>query len=315
MINKIYISAYPFCQTSLEPLKLLKKNNLKYVVNKKKRRHTEKEIYKIIKNYNGLIADTEPLTKSVLNNGKILKIISRVGIGLNSVDLKTAKEKKITVAYTPDAPTLAVVDLTLSFILISIRNVVKHHENMRKNIWIRFAGKRLPYLNIGIIGLGRIGSRVAKALIKLGAKKIFYNDLVKKKINKNIILKSKNFIYKNCDLISFHIPLTDKTNKLISFNQLKIMKKDCILINTARGEIFDERSLMLFLKKNKSAIAVLDVFEREPYKGKLSKVKNCIVTPHIGSMSVDCRERMELEATKSIINFFNKKKLKNKIKF
>lgn len=76
-------------------------------------------------------------------------------------------------AYTPDAPTLAVVDLTLSFILLSIRNVVKHHENMRKNIWIRFAGKRLPYLNIGIVGLGRIGSRVAKALIKLGAKKYF----------------------------------------------------------------------------------------------------------------------------------------------
>jgi len=313
-MKKIYISTYPYCETSLLPIKLLKKNNIGFLINNKKRKHTEKEILNIIPKYDGLIADTEPLTRRVLDSANKLKIISRVGIGLNSVDLKTAKEKKIIVAYTPDAPTLAVVDLTLGFILFSIRNVVKHHENLRKNIWIRFAGRRLPYLNIGIIGLGRIGSRVAKALIKLGAKKIFYNDLVRKKINKNIIFKSKKFIYKNCDLISFHIPLTDKTSKLISFNQLKIMKKDCILINTARGEIFDEKSLILFLKKNNSAIAVLDVFEREPYKGKLSKLKNCIVTPHIGSMSVDCRERMELEATKSIINFFNGKKLKNKFK-
>lgn len=313
MNKKIYISTYPFCETSLRPLILLNKNKIKYVINKKKRKHTEKEIFKIISEYDGLIADTEPLTKAVLQNTDKLKIISRVGIGLNSVDLHAAKNKKIAVAYTPDAPTMAVVDLTIALIFCCLRNIIKHHENMKKNIWIRYSGQRLKYKKIGIIGLGRIGLKVSKMLLKMGAEKIFYNDLIKKKINKKIIYKSKKFIYKNCDIITFHLPLTNLTYNLFSEKDFKILKKNCIIINTARGEIINEKDLFLFLRKNQEAIAAIDVFNKEPYKGELTKLKNCILTPHIGSMSIDCREKMELEATQNIINFFKKKKIKNLI--
>jgi len=313
MNKKIYISAYPFCETSLQPINLLKKNKILYTINKKKRKHTEKEIFKILSNYDGLIADTEPLTNSVLQNTNKLKIISRVGIGLNSVDLDAAKRKKIAVAFTPDAPTMAVVDLTIGLILCCLRNIIKHHVNMKKKIWSRYAGYRLQYKKIGIIGLGRIGTKVSKMLIKMGAKKVFYNDLIKKNISKKIIYKSKKFIYKNCDIISFHVPLTKLTNSLFSERDFKIIKKNCIIINTARGEIINEKSLFKYLKKNQDAIAAIDVYDDEPYKGELTKLENCILTPHIGSMSIDCRERMELEATQNIINFFNNKKIKNLI--
>ena len=307
--KKILISTYPFCDNSDLPKLLLKKNKINYTLNPKNRRLTEKEIFKYIKDYDGLIADTEPLTKKVLKNARKLKFISRVGIGLNSVDLNYARSKKIRVAYTPDAPTDAVVELTIGLIFDCIRKISEQNTRVKKKKWIRQTGFRIPFLKFGILGFGRIGSKVAKNLSLLGAKKIYYNDLKKKKTN--FIFKSKDFIYKNCDVILLHLPLTLKTLNLINTKELNKMKHDSILINTARGEILNEDALYAALKKGKFFSVALDVFENEPYRGKLRNFDRCILTPHIGSMSNDCRKKMELEATKSIINYFNKKKISN----
>ena len=310
-MKNIYISAYPFCSTSNKPYQILNKHGFKFQINNKQRRLKESEIYKILPNFDGIIADTEPLTKKVLKKAKRLKIISRVGIGLNNINLNFAKKKKIRVAYTPDAPTLAVVELTIGLILNALRNITLCNNNLKKNVWKRYLGRRISKVKFGIIGCGRIGSKVLKMLKVMGAKEIYYNDLRTIPINSGIKFKTKNFIFKNCDIISLHLPLNSKTKNLITSNVLKKLKENIIFINTSRGEVINEDHLYNYLKKNPHAQFLLDVFKNEPYFGKLRQLNNCTLTPHIGSMSIDCRENMEIEATKSLVNFFLKKKLKN----
>ena len=310
---KILVSASPFCEHDLKPINILKKNNIHYDLNPKGRKLTENEITNIIEKYDGLIADVETLNMKVLSKAKNLKIISRVGIGVNNIDLKFAKKKKIIVSNTPDAPTPAVVELNLSLIFALIRNVVIHNTELKKGNWERLLGLRLPFLTIGILGLGRVGSSLAKKLLKIGCKKILYNDLNKKKTNSRTIFKSKDYIFKNCDLICLILPETLKTKNFLNKQIFKQMKKTSFIINTSRGELINEKDLLNFLKKKYFSGIALDVFNNEPYKGEFRKFNRCILTPHIGSHTIDCRNKMELEATKNIENFFKSKPIINKV--
>ncbi len=306
---KILISASPFCKHSKKPISLLKKNKIEFDFNPKKRKLTESEILDIIGKYDGLIADIEPLNDKVLSNGKNLKIISRVGIGVNNIDLVYAKKKGIVVANTPDAPTEAVAELNLGLILNLIRNISIHNTDIKRGKWERKFGLRLKYLNIGILGLGRVGRSLSQKLLSIGSPVIFYNDLKKKNTGKSLIYKNKNFIFKNCDVICITLPETNKTIGLLNKKIFKIMKKNSFLINTSRGDIINERDLLLMLKKDYFSGVALDVFNREPYDGDLRKFKRCIMTPHVASHTIDCRNRMELEATENLINYFNGDKI------
>lgn len=310
---KILVTASPFCENSLTPKKILMDSKIDYDLNPKKRKLKEKEIFNLIKSYDGLIADLEPLNKRVLSNAKNLKIISRVGIGVDNIDLKYAKRKKIVVANTPDAPTDAVIELNLSLIFALIRNISIHNNDIKNLKWERKYGLRIKFLKIGILGLGRIGSGLSEKLFKLGAPKIFYNDLSKKKTKKKLIYKSKNYIFRNCDVICLTLPETNKTKRLLNKKIFKKMKKDSFLINTSRGDLINESDLIKYLKIGYFSGIGLDVFNNEPYKGELIKFKRCILTPHIGSHTIDARNQMELDATKNLVNFFKKKKIINKI--
>ena len=306
---KILISATPFCENSLRPIKLLRKNNIKFDINLKKRRYTENEIKNLIKSYDGLIADVEPLTSKVLRNAKKLKVISRVGIGLNNIDLSYAKKNKINVFNTPDAPTSAVVEFNIGLIFMLIRKISILNMSIKKGKWLKLIGLRIPFIKIGILGLGRVGFSLANALVKLGVKQIYYNDLKKKITNKKIIYKSKDYIFKNCDLVSINLPETKNTKNFIDKKIFNKMKKNSFLINTSRGEIINENDLYNFLKKVFFAWVALDVFNKEPYYGKLKEFERCILTPHVASHTIDCRNKMEIEATENLIDFF--KKIKN----
>ena len=300
---KILISATPFCENSLRPIKLLRKNNIKFDINLKKRRYTENEIKNLIKSYDGLIADVEPLTSKVLRNAKKLKVISRVGIGLNNIDLSYAKKNKINVFNTPDAPTSAVVEFNIGLIFMLIRKISILNMSIKKGKWLKLIGLRIPFIKIGILGLGRVGFSLANALVKLGVKQIYYNDLKKKITNKKIIYKSKDYIFKNCDLVSINLPETKNTKNFIDKKIFNKMKKNSFLINTSRGEIINENDLYNFLKKGFFAGVALDVFNKEPYYGKLKEFERCILTPHVASHTIDCRNKMEIEATENLIDF------------
>ena len=312
---KILITAVPFGELDREVLNLLSRNSrIEFNVNTFGRKLTEQELIGVISGYDIVIAGTETYTRRVMENAPKLKLISRVGIGLDSVDLEAADELGIIVSYTPDAPAPAVAELTIAQMINLSRKLPLADRKLREGQWKRYSGLRLSKSVIGIIGTGRVGSIVLKHLQTFNPEKIFVNDIVPnfdfyRKYNAELV--EKEIIYKESDIITLHIPLTNATYKLISKKEMYLMKKNVCLINTSRGAIINEEDLYEYLFNNPLASAALDVFEKEPYKGILTMLDNCIFTCHMGSMAEDCRINMEIEAVKEAIRLVNGESLKN----
>jgi len=302
---KILVTTAPFGEADPAPLELLKTEGVTFDLNPFGRRFQEDELAEMIGPYHVLIAGTEPITRRVLERAPNLKHISRVGIGLDSVDLNAARELGIQVSYTPDAPAPAVAELAAGQMLNLLRFVPQADRGMRRGTWKRLMGRRLAECVVGIIGLGRIGKRVARHLSGFGSK-ILVNDIAPdlEFIEKNgLIEAAKEQIYAESDIITLHVPLTQETRRLIGPRELAMMKPDALLINTARGGIVDEAALAAALRTGKLGGAAVDVFEQEPYTGALTGIENCLLTCHMGSCSVDCRARMEREATEEALRF------------
>ena len=311
---KVLISATPFAQSNKKPLSLLEKNNLKYEI--KNLENIPEELFKkYIQNVDILIAGLEKLNKKNINFAKKLKFISRVGIGLDNIDINHTLKKNIKISYTPDAVTHSVAEFTFSLSHNLNRKICLSNLEMHNGNWHRHYGKKFVDLKIGVIGYGRIGKEFVNKLHKYGVKKIFVNDI--KKINKKKFFQnvSKNFIYKNCNIISFHIPLNKANKNLVNINHFKSMKQKPIIINTSRGGIINENDIYLALKQELIESAALDVFIKEPYYGKLKNINNCLLTSHMGAMSKETREMMELQAVEEVIRFVEKKKLKREINY
>lgn len=176
---------------------------------------------------------------------------------------------------------------------------------MRGGVWHRFIGRRLSELTVGVIGVGRVGKRVIQHLQGF-APKILANDLSPDDefgALHQLHWVDKETIYKEADVITLHLPLTPTTRNLIGSREIAQMKPEAVLINTSRGGMVNEHDLAVALKAGWLAGAALDVFAQEPYSGELVAVENCLLTCHMGSMSRDCRARMELEATEEAIRY------------
>ena len=296
---KVFVSTIPFSFENGKPMEILKEAGFDVVVNPLGRKIKGDELLHFIEDVEVLIAGTEEISRQTLERCRNLKLIARVGIGLDGVDLLAAQEMGIDVTYTPDAPAPAVAELTLALLLSSIRKISLSDKEIKRGTWFRYSGKRISELKIGIIGAGRIGSRVIRRLSKLGTAEILVNDLfINDKIDSNTKLEwcSKEEIYKRCDVVTFHLPLSSSTKNLVTKEQFDLMKEDVVLINTSRGGILNESDLFDFLTENNNAFACVDVFEQEPYNGDLVSLDNVMLTAHLGSMTRDCRARMEIEA-------------------
>ena len=300
------ITTVPFGVTNNSPFELLKRAGIEYVVNPFKKKLTEEQLSNLVTDFDAIIAGTEPISKKVMDQANELKLISRVGIGLDSVDLIEAKKQGIKVSYTPDAPSPAVAELVLGLMLNLLRSVHVSNSQMHQGKWYRYFGRSLDEVTIGIIGVGRIGTLVLRKLKSIGASRILVNDISpnnKLKNEFNIDWVSKEKIYEEADILSLHIPLTNITKNMIRKDHLLSMKSDSILINTSRGGIINESDLYEVLKSRHLSGVAIDVFEQEPYKGPLREIERCLLTAHIGSMSETCREQMEIEATEETVRF------------
>jgi D-3-phosphoglycerate dehydrogenase / 2-oxoglutarate reductase len=311
-MNKVLITTVPFASKNRSPLDLLDAANIEYLINPINKKLTEDQLVEMVSDFDVIIAGTEPITKKVMDAATNLKMISRVGIGLDSVDLIEAENQEIVVSYTPDAPAPAVSELTIGLMLSLLRSIQLSNIEMHNKKWYRFFGKRLSEVTIGIIGVGRIGSGVLQHLQGFGSPKILVNDInpnsgLDKKFN--IEWVDKNTIYQQADIVSIHTPLTAQTKNMIRKKQLLNMKEDAVIINTARGGIINEQDLYEVMQDGHLSGAAIDVFDFEPYKGRLRDIQRCILTAHMGSMSVDCRTRMEIEATEEVVRFLTKQPL------
>ena len=314
-MNKVLITTVPFGDKDRLPLELLESANIDYVINPLDKKLTEDELAEMITDFDVIIAGTEPITAKVMDRATNLKMISRVGIGLDSVDLLAAKERDIIVSYTPDAPSPAVAELTIGLILSLLRSIHVSNSELHEGKWKRFFGRRISEVTIGIIGVGRIGSRVIRRTKPFGTPRLLVNDINLSKRSDLIDFKldwvSKEKIYKEADIISIHTPLTSQTKNMITKDNLLSMKKDAVIINTARGGIINEQDLFEVMQDGHLSGAAIDVFDFEPYKGRLREIQRCILTAHMGSMSVDCRTRMEIEATEEVVRFITKQPLQS----
>ena len=311
-MTKVLITTIPFADKNRLPLDLLEQNNIEYLINPFNKKLTEDELVEMVSDFDVIIAGTEPITKKVMNAATNLKMISRVGIGLDSVNLLEAEKHGIVVSYTPDAPAPAVAELTIGLMLTLLRSVQLSNMEMHIGKWHRFFGRRLSKVVIGIIGIGRIGTGVLQHLQGFGSLKILVNDINSdSNLNKkfNIEWVDKETIYQQADIITIHTPLTAQTKNMIKKEQLLSMKEDAIIINTARGGIINEDDLYEIMQAGHLSGAAIDVFDFEPYAGKLREIERCILTAHMGSMSVDCRTRMEVEATEEAVRFLTNQPL------
>ena len=313
-MSKVLVTTVPFGSENTLPLELLESQQIDYLINPLGRKLNPEELIELVQDCEVIIAGTEKIPKKVMAAAKNLRLISRVGVGLDGVDLNGAKELNISVSYTPEAPAPAVAELTIGMMLSLLRNIHVANDQMHKGQWKRHFGKRIPEITIGIIGTGRIGGRVLRRIAAFGSPRILANDLsprsdITEKLKIEWVNKEK--IFRECDLISIHLPLTTQTKNLVTKVELGLMKSDAVIINTSRGGIINEQDLFEVLNDGHLAGAAIDVFEKEPYQGNLKKIQRCLLTSHMGSMSNDCRSKMEIEATEEAIRFFTEKPLKN----
>jgi D-3-phosphoglycerate dehydrogenase len=308
LMRKVLITTVPFGDKIRLPIELLEAADVEFLINPIGRKLKEDELADMVADVEVLIAGTEPITEKVMNRAPHLKMISRVGIGLDSVDLLAAERRGIQVSYTPDAPAPAVAELTIGLIFSLMRSIHVANAQMHNGDWRRHFGRRISEVSIGVVGAGRIGGRVLRHLAALGAGRLLVNDTNSScGIPPDFAIErvDKETIYREADIVSLHVPLTAQTKNMVRGEHLRQMKHDAMIINTARGGIINENDLAQVLDAEHLSGAAIDVFCEEPYTGGLAGIERCLLTSHMGSMSVDCRTRMEIEATEEAIRYLS----------
>lgn len=294
----IQVTTSTFGKAGTKPIEYLESKEIQYRVNPYGRKLTEEEAVEVLSDADGVIAGTEPLTEKVLRQLPKLKIISRCGTGMNNVDLEAAEELGIKVFNTPTIHVNAVAELSLTAALSSLRNVVRNDKTVRNREWKKTMGRSLYGKKVGIIGFGKVGRKFCELLQPFNANCFFYDPFLEEDVLQSLNAKrmSLDELMESCDILSLHVPYSNENHHLINAGNLRLVKKNVLLINTSRGGLINEDDLFSFLKDHPEASAYLDVFEAEPYNGRLKELDNVTLSPHVGTSTRETREEMELEA-------------------
>ncbi|MBI3973836.1 MAG: phosphoglycerate dehydrogenase [Chloroflexi bacterium] len=264
---------------------------------------TEEELLPLIKGVDAVLASTDAFTRRVFESADRLKIISRFGVGHDSIDVDAAADHGVWVTITPGTNEHSVADHTMAMLLALARDVVPLVEQTRAGGWERTIGLELRDLTLGLIGFGRIGRQVATRARAFGMDVVIYDvyqdtaaaaELGARYVSLDELLGS-------ADIVSLHAPATPQTRDVINAETLAKMKPSACLINTARGELVDEADLAAALRNGRIAGAALDVFKQEPPAAghPLLGLPNVLPTPHIAGITKQSGERM---ATLSVDN-------------
>ncbi|MEM4348061.1 MAG: hydroxyacid dehydrogenase [Candidatus Anstonellaceae archaeon] len=257
----------------------------------------------IPKDLNEAVADADVLivrsatkvSEQLLSYAKKLKIVARAGVGTDNIDSEACAKRNIKVINTPSASTNAVAELALGMMLAFCRQLHKADASMKSGKWLKkeLMGTELTGKTLGIVGFGRIGSSLALKAKALGMNILIYDTKQEQSaIGKPVSLEE---LFSTADFISLHLPATPQTEKIINRKLIDVMKPTAVLINTARGSLIDEDALYDALSKKQIAGACLDVYENEPYAGKLCTLDNVILTPHIGGSTFEAQKKIGQE--------------------
>ena len=295
---------------------LLKQNKIPFDYYNKDQPISRKLLLQKIKNCEALISLlTEKIDKEVIDLMPNCKIIANYAVGYNNIDIDYAKKKNIIVTNTPDVLTDSTADLTMALVLACARRLIEGEKLVRQGKFKGWKpnlllGMELKGKTFGILGAGRIGSAVAKRAKAFGTNIVYVDSNRNQKLEKETNAKkvSLNYLLKNSDILSVHLPLNSKTYHFLNQEKLNLLKRNSILINTTRGEIIDEKALIRLLENNRIMAVGLDVFENEPdLNPELLKFESVLILPHLGSATLEARSAMAELAVRNVINILKGK--------
>lgn len=248
------------------------------------------ELLDFVYNADGVIVGLENFRKEIIRELSNTKIISKFGVGVDNIDIEYCEQKGIQVGWTPGVNKLSVAEMAVGFMITLSRNLFTSSVMLKKGLWIKDGGNNLSGKKVGIVGVGNIGKEVVR-LLEPFCCEIFVNDIINQDeyYNKNKLSEvSKEYLFRNSDIITLHVPLNSETKYLINREALEMMKSKCILINTSRGTVVNTNDLKWALINRMIFSAALDVYENEPPEDReLLSLSNLICTPHIGGNSLE----------------------------
>ena len=304
--SRVAVSSISFSQSTIlrEELTRSFPNS---IFNEQGLRLSDQALIEFINDADAAIVGLENINDSILEHTPKLKIITKYGVGLDSIDQESLKRRKIFLGWTGGVNRRSVSELTLCFMLGLCRNVFGSSFKLKRSKWEKDGGHLLSGKTVGIVGCGHIGSDVVQLLAPYGCE-VLVRDIIDKSDfcrEEGVALASLENVIKRSDIITLHVPLTPLTHGLINENFFQQMKSTAFLVNTCRGEVVDQNALKNALNQGIIAGAALDVFiEEPPTDQELLSLPNLMVTPHIGGNAEESVQAMGRSAIKHLLNFF-----------
>jgi len=307
MTQKVLVSA-PYMIPVIERFRtLFEKKDIEIIIPPVNERMDEDELLENIGNIDGAICGDDRFTSKVLHAAPVLKVISKWGTGIDSIDQDTCRELGIQIRNTRDAFSIPVADTVIGYILCFCRNIPWMDRQMRTGAWEKISGRSLHECSLGIIGVGDVGKAVARRAVSLGMT-VAGNDIVDmpqsflsetgiKMLPKEQLLSQMDFVSLNCDLNS-------TSHHLMDYQMFSLMKSGAIIINTSRGPVIKETELIRALKEKKIGGAALDVFEQEPLPGDspLLQMDNVLLSPHNANSSPEAWEAVHRNTIQNLFD-------------
>jgi phosphoglycerate dehydrogenase-like enzyme len=273
-------------------------------------RLTEAELLPLVGDIDGFICGDDQITARVLDAARRLKVISKWGTGIDSIDVEEARRRGIAVRNTPGAFTDPVADTVLGYLLLVARQLDRHAADMRAGLWQRLPARALGETTIGIVGLGAIGMAVARRAAAFGAR-LLGSDAQPRPLTLlqplGLAQVPLETLLAQSDFVTLHASLTADSDHLIDDARLRLMKPSAVLINTARGRLVDEQALVAALREGRLAGAALDVFEDEPLPetSPLRLLPNVYLSPHNANASQGAAERVHVASIRNVLQVLN----------
>lgn len=290
---RVVVGASSFADSSNAPLQRLVDAGCEVKKNPYGRRMTKEEIIEFLQGADGILAGLEPLDEEVLVHAPGLKAIARIGIGMDNVDQEAVRRRGIKLSNTPEGPTNAVAEMTLTALLGILHNLVPADQDVHNGIWKKRLGQSISSVKIMIIGYGHIGQAVSKLFENMGAQVLIYD-----KYNSTVSTILLEEGLKTADVISLH---ASGKEEIIGGEEISQMRDGVIVLNSARGALINEEALYDALQSGKVGAFWGDALWQEPYNGKLCKCENAVLTPHICTYTSTCRESMEMQAVENLL--------------
>lgn len=316
-MKKIVIAKPFYAENSPTGYQMLIEKGYEIVLNPHNRDYTKDELKEVIGDIDGIIADSEPWCEETLHVAPKLKIISRYGVGMDSVDIQACKRYGVMVTNCPGLNSNAVAEQAVALLLSAIRKIPQLNLKTKSGAWPKEMFKEIDSHTVGILGFGGIGQKVARKLSGFGCRVVAYDkfpdEAAARRLNVEIL--SFDQLLKESDFISIHMPLLPETRHCINGETIAKMQDGVIVVNTSRGPLVDEAAMAEAVRSGKVLTFATDVFEQEPPQRDmpLFQLENCICTPHSAANTYENEERTGIATAQVIIDVFEGREPPNRL--